>query len=305
MLDRVRGRASYLAYRSGAELARALPERVSDPLARGISRLAALAMPERRAQVARNLRRATGGTLEGSALQRAVYQTFDSYGRYWVELFRLTSELADVEVIESHQWVDGFEHLVEACDEGNGAIIALPHVGGWEFAGAWLATRGYPPTVVVEPVEPPELFEWFASVRRELGMEVVALGPEAGGTILRALRENRVVCLVCDRDLTGDGVEVEFFGERTTLPAGPATLSLRTKAPLLPTAVYFAPNGGHHGVVQPALRIERKGRLRADVQRLTQELAYRFEQLIRAAPEQWHLMQPNWPSDREAVAVRG
>jgi phosphatidylinositol dimannoside acyltransferase len=150
---------------------------------------------------------------------------------------------------------------------------------------------------VVEPVEPPELFEWFAGARRAMGMEVVPLGPEAGGAILRALRDSRVVCLLCDRDLTGDGIDVEFFGERTTLPAGPATLALRTGAPLLPAAVYFRPHRGHHGVVQLPVPAERQGRLRDDVARVTQELARRFEQLIRAAPEQWHLLQPNWPSD--------
>jgi len=35
------------------------------------------------------------------------------------------------------------------------------------------------------------------------------------------------------------------------------------------------------------------------VARVTQDIAHRFEELIRAHPEQWHVMQPNWPSDRE------
>jgi hypothetical protein len=118
--------------------------------------------------------------------------------------------------------VDGFEHVVAGCKAGKGVIAALPHVGGWDYGGAWLAVHGYPPTVVVEPVEPPELFEWFADTRRRLGMDVVPLGPDAGRGVLRALRANRVVCLLCDRDIAGDGVEVEFFGERTTLPAARA-----------------------------------------------------------------------------------
>jgi KDO2-lipid IV(A) lauroyltransferase len=113
------------------------------------------------------------------------------------------------------------------------------------------------------------------------------------------------VCLLCDRDLGGDGIEVEFFGERTTLPAGPATLALRTEAPLLPAAVYFGPQGGHHAVVMPPVPSSREGRLRDDVERVTQELAHRFEELIRAAPEQWHLLQPNWPSDHASNGSRG
>jgi KDO2-lipid IV(A) lauroyltransferase len=145
------------------------------------------------------------------------------------------------------------------------------------------------------------LFEWFASYRRSLGMEILALGPEAGPGLLRALSNNRVVGLLCDRDLTGDGVDVEFFGEHTTLPGGPAVLALRTGAPIVPAAVYFRPENRHHAVVRPALPVIRSGRLRDDVARVTQDVAYALEDLIRAAPEQWHLMQPNWPSDRQPV----
>ena len=102
--------------------------------------------------------------------------------------------------------------------------------------------------------------------------------------VLRALRDNRIVCLLSDRDLTGDGVEVEFFGERTTLPGGPATLALRTGAALLPVAVYFAPGQQHDAVVLPPISLERSGRLRDDIARVTQELATAFEDLIRNAP---------------------
>jgi KDO2-lipid IV(A) lauroyltransferase len=108
---------------------------------------------------------------------------------------------------------------------------------------------------------------------------------------------------MCDRDLSGDGVPVDFFGEETTLPAGPATLALRTGAPLVPVGNYFGPGSMHVAEITPPVPAERRGRLRDDVVRVTQELAYRFEELIRAAPEQWLLMQPNWPSDREPGVV--
>jgi KDO2-lipid IV(A) lauroyltransferase len=117
--------------------------------------------------------------------------------------------------------------------------------------------------------------------------------------VLHCLGDNGIAALVSDRDLVGSGVEVEFFGERTTLPAGPATLALRTGAALLPTAVYMRPGGGHHGVIRPPMAVERRGGLREDVRRLTQDLAHELEVLIRVAPEQWHLFQPNWPSDRD------
>jgi lauroyl/myristoyl acyltransferase len=286
---------AYVAYRGGAVVAQALPDAVGRALARGVGRVKALFVPRERARVLRNQTRVRG-PLPRFAAWKAVFATYASYGRYWHELFRLPRDAR--RSLEPRFEAEGFEHIAEPIAAGTGVILALPHLGGWEFAGAWLAGRGYTPTVVVERVDPPELFDWFVAVRRELGMEVVALGPDAGPAVARALRENQAVCLLADRDLTGDGVEVEFFGDTTTLPAGPAMLALRTGAPLVPVGVYFRPRGGHYAKIGPPVPVERSGRLRDDVVRITQELAHRFEGLIREAPEQWHLMQPNWPGDR-------
>ena len=95
--------------------------------------------------------------------------------------------------------------------------------------------------MVVEALEPPELFEWFADLRRAFGMNIIPLDADAGTAVVRALRDNHVVCLLCDRDIGGGGVEVEFFGERTLLPGGPATLALRTGAPVLPSRGLLPP----------------------------------------------------------------
>ncbi|MGI8758967.1 MAG: phosphatidylinositol mannoside acyltransferase [Acidimicrobiales bacterium] len=285
-----------LAYRSGSCLARALPRRLAGaagpPLGAGL----ASAMPGRRRLVERHLRRVHGGRLGGAELRRRARAAFASYVRYWVESFRLPA-LTGAE-IDAGMRGEGLEHLDAARSAGRGAILALPHLGGWDFAGAWLVRRGYPLTVVVEQIDPPELLDWFTALRSGLGLTVIPLGPGAGPTVLCALRANEVVALLCDRDIGGGGVEVEFFGERTTLPAGPVTLALRSGAAVLPTAVYFEGRGGHLGVIRPALSLDRAGSLRHDVARLTQDLAAELEALIRRAPDQWHLFQPNWPSDR-------
>jgi KDO2-lipid IV(A) lauroyltransferase len=287
---------SYVAYRVGAAVANAVPQVVAAPVAEVAGRLLAPVLVGRRRIVRRNLQRATDGALEGLALERAVSDTFASYGRYWLELFRLPADARGS--VEERVTSVGFEHIAAGREAGRGVILALPHLGGFDFAAAWLAGRGLPPAVVVEAVEPVELFDWFADVRRAIGMEVIPLGPAAATAVIGALRENRVVCLLADRDIAGDGTAVEFFGETTTLPAGPATLALRTGAALIPTAVYFRPHGKHFVRILAPLRVERRGRLREDVTRVTQDLARRFEELVRMAPEQWHVMQPNWPSDR-------
>jgi KDO2-lipid IV(A) lauroyltransferase len=182
---------------------------------------------------------------------------------------------------------------------GRGVVIVLPHVGSWEYGGRWLAQQGYPMTTVGEMLEPPELFEWFTSQRGALGLTVLPPGPGTTVALLDTLRAGRVVGLLADRDLAGNGVEVEFFGEKTTLPAGPALLALRSGAALMTCAIYQRPSGRYHAVLQPPLDSTRSGGMRKDVQRMTEDTARALEDLIRPAPEQWHLFQPNWPSDRE------
>jgi KDO2-lipid IV(A) lauroyltransferase len=249
--------------------------------------------------IERHLQRVHGGALSPDAATREVRRAFESYARYWVESFRLP-DTSPAE-LDARMSVQGMDHVDRALAEGHGAIVALPHLGGWDFAGAWFCSLGYQVTAVVEPVEPPELFEWFASLRRALGVTVVPLGPAAGTTVLQTLKAGGLAALVCDRDISESGVEVEFFGERTRLPSGPAALALRAGAPILPTAAYFHGRRGHLAVIRPPLPVERSGRFRDDVTRVTQALAGELETLIRHAPEQWHLMQPNWPSDRDSA----
>jgi phosphatidylinositol dimannoside acyltransferase len=292
----LRARAAYLGYRAAAEVARVVPPALAGPLAQATSQAYELANPARRRQVARNLARVTGQPPDDAAARRAVRATFQWYGRYWHELFLLA--VHDPGPLVEGFVCTGWDRVDTAAAAGRGVVLALPHLGNWDLSGAWFARQGYGLTVVTEPVEPPELFDWFVATRTRLGMRVVALGPTAAAEVLHDLHEGRVVALLCDRDIAGDGVPVEFFGERTTMPGGPALLSLRSGAPLLPVGTYFDGDTGHRAEILEALPTGRAARMRDDVTRVTQLLANRFETLIRAAPEQWLMMQPNWPSDR-------
>lgn len=252
----------------------------------------------RRAMVARHLAR-----LDSPVTAREVDAVMASYGRYWAESLRLPH--LDPAEIDAGMRYDGFHYIEGGRSAGRGTILALPHLGGWEWAGTHLATIGLPVSVVVERLQPPDLFDWFTSFRAGLGMNVIPVGPSAAARCAQALSDNHILCLLCDRLIEGtSGVDVKFFGEMTRLPGGPATLALRTGATLLPAAVYFEERSdGHVGVLLPPLDARRSPalKLRDDVQRVTQELAGALEQLIRRAPTQWHLLQPNWPSD-EAMA---
>jgi KDO2-lipid IV(A) lauroyltransferase len=154
-------------------------------------------------------------------------------------------------------------------------------------------------TVAVEPLQPPDLFEWFARFREDLGMQVVPVGPGAAGAILNALTHGHVVCLLSDRVVAQvSSAEVSFFGAPAMLPAGPVTLALRSGAPLMTAAIYYGRAVTAHTLVfRPPFQVPGASRFRQSVQAGTQILAVELEHLIRSAPTQWHLVQPNWPGD--------
>ena len=283
-------------YKAGSLAVQVTPGPMAQAMASFVGVGLSQSMRSRRSMIERHLQR-VNPALKGFALRRAVQSSFDSYARYWVESFKVPS-LSKHAVARAFSTQGFDEHVGGALEQGKGAILALPHLGGWEWAGRWLADQGHTVTVVVEPLDNQEVFDWFVDLRSKLGMHVVPLGPGAAGSIVRALKANEIVCLLSDRDISRNGIEVEFFGERTTLPGGPATMALRTGAALLPTATYFTEQyNGHHAVVRPPIPTARRGTLREDVTRITQHLARELELLIGRAPEQWHLFQPNWPSD--------
>ena len=294
--------AGVAAYKVGSFLARTVPDGVATSVARAGGFAAGLMAGDAGKIVGRNLERVYGRPLSDAEKKRKIAETFEWYGRYYVESFRLPE--VSVDELDRGFSYDGVASIEANCGPGkSGAILALPHLGTWEWAAFWLArVLKVKVTAIVEPLQPPELFEWFVGLRESLGMEIHPLGPDAGKQIIDALGRGHLVCLLCDRDLQGNGVPVEFFGEKTTLPGGPATIALRTGVPLMPAAVPWRDHA-RHGWCRPPLKIERtKGaRLREDIQRVTQMIADEFEIMIRETPEQWHLLNPNWPSDYEAL----
>ena len=302
-----RARVTYLTYTGLAMLLRRAPE----PIARLAAAAVGLAMVRRRGMATRMradhlrrvLRDGTGSEPDPKLIARMTRRAYRAYARYWVEGARLP--VASRELVHERMWIEsGLDHLAKGMAAGSGVVMALPHVGSWEWGGSFLDGIGYHMTSVAERLEPEELYEWFMDQRSAMGLTIVTLDAEASAVLIKTLRDGGLVGLLCDRDLVGNGIEVEFFGERTTFPGGPATLALRTGATLVTTAVYSGPGINHHAIISPPIDTSRTGSFRVDVARITQEIARHFEDYIARAPEQWHMFQPNWPSDREAEQAR-
>lgn len=300
--------ASDAGYTAGWRLVRALPA----PLARRAFQFGADLAVRRDGRSVRQLRRNLARVLgiqtgtdtvpdtdsDTALLERTLRAGMRSYARYWLETFRLPS--MDVSATLSRVHTEGTEHVDAAVAAGKGAIFALPHSGNWDIAGLWLVRRGYPFSTVAERLHPESLFDRFVAFRESLGMRVLPLtgGPRPPMTVLaERLRAGEVVCLVADRDLSRAGVQVDFFGEPTRMPAGPALLAATTGAQLLPVHLYFDGDDWGQWIGEPIDLGE--GNLKAKVQRGTQALATAFADRIAGHPEDWHMLQRLWLADFE------
>jgi KDO2-lipid IV(A) lauroyltransferase len=297
----MRGRLLTLGLRLAETVARSLPVGAAYALAsisgRAWHRLAA----DRRELVSETLGRigaATGRPAVGHALRRAVEQEFVNYARYGIEMMRAPHYPADAleRIVHVDEW-ERWEPVLRA-----GAVVAVPHLGNFEPYGHFMEAAGLRGVAPVEETEPKELFD-FVRARRASGrgVEIVPLS-RSFRPMLAALRRNEIVALVADRDLGGDGVPVTMFGHPTTLPAGPATLALRTGKPLLMARVLrTAPE--RFSVRAELVEAPRSGDADADVAALTTALAASFERAIAEGPEQWWAaFQPFWTDQRQRAA---
>jgi len=284
------------AYAAGWRVVRALPR----PVAAALFNVGADVVAHKRGQAVlrlrENLRRVVGPSLSEADLDALVRRGMRSYLRYYLESFRLPS-------MSKKQILAGFrlhrhELLGEDVATGRGAVVALPHGGNWDMAGAWVAAMGWPLITVAERLKPEGLYQRFLDFRRGLGMEIVPLtGTEQSlfGLLAKRLGEGYVVPLLADRDLPGRGVEVEFFGARTTMPPGPALLALRSGAPLYAVDMWYerdAPCAWLNGPLE--LPPPDAGPLTERVRQVTQQLADSFAAGIARHPEDWHMLQRMW-----------
>ncbi|MGW7681790.1 phosphatidylinositol mannoside acyltransferase [Kribbella sp. NPDC054772] len=283
-MEGLRHRAVDLAFALAWTLVRRLPERTVSWL----FRLTADRTVRRNGRGVRRLRgnlaivvpQATDAELD--ALTSAGMR---SYLRYWQEAFRLP-EWSDAEIVGRVRTVNE-KLLRDAYAAGQGVICALPHLANYDHAGAWAGLTGMPVSTVAERLQPESLFDRFIEYRKKLGMEVLPLtGGDDDVTAVLAdrLRAGGFVCLVADRDLSERGVPVTFFGRPSRMPVGPAALSLKTGAPLIPATLHYE---GRDLVITFHDTIEPEG----GAAQMTQRCADAFAIGIAEHPQDWHMLQ--------------
>jgi KDO2-lipid IV(A) lauroyltransferase len=246
-----------------------------------------------------NLRRVIGPQASGEELRALSRAGMRSYARYWMEVFRLQVISRERIVSCTVSPGNGEKAAFEALAAGRGVIFALPHTGNWEVAGAWIIALGAGKfTTVAERLEPESVYLRFVAFRESLGFEVLPAtgGNSRFGVLAQRLRAGGMVCLPADRDVTGGGIEVEFFGEKARMMGGPAALAVQTGAALMPAVLWFEDAGW--GVrVFPEIPVPAEGSRRDKIAAMTQQMARAFEESIAAHPEDWHMLQRIFAAD--------
>lgn len=285
----MRESVAYLAYLLGWKLVGILPERTAYSLFDSIARR----MYMRNGKSVRRLRTNLSivkPDFKQIELEALVQSALKSYLRYWCDTFRI------------HRWsqarigetvtTEGDHYLRSPMSEGRGVVVALPHSGNWDHAGAYFCNQGIPLVTVAEILKPERLFKKFLEYRQEMGFEVLGLDAHAFTTLLKRAEEKRLIALVADRDLSHSGIEVTFFGRIAKMPAGPALIAIKEKVPLVVAHVSYTQVGIHIKFTQ--VDIPSSGSETERVTATVQEIAKSFEMGISAHPEDWHMLQRIW-----------
>lgn len=292
----VADRLSDALYGAGWSTVKKLPEPVAARLGRTVADLVWKKRGKGVLRLEANYARVVPGA-SPERLAELSREGMRSYLRYWMESFRLPAW--SPERIKGGFVPKDIHHLTEGLATGKGVILALPHLANWDLAGAWVTTELRTPfTTVAERLKPETLYDRFVAYREGIGMEVLPhSGGSAFGTLARRLRDGGLVCLVADRDLSASGVEVDFFGEKARMPAGPALLAQHTGALLLPVTLWYDDSPVMRGQVHPPIEVPETGTRAEKASVMTQALADAFATGIAEHPEDWHMLQRLWLAD--------
>jgi lauroyl/myristoyl acyltransferase len=285
----VAAQISYLAYLAGWKIVGLLPEKSAYRLFYKISAY----LYKKNGKSVRRLRSnyiVVKPNLSHDEIESLVISGLESYMRYWCDTFRI--HRWSPKRIQSTVTTNGDHLLRDPMNQGQGVVVALPHSGNWDHAGAYFCQEEFPLVTVAEVLKPEKLFKKFLTYREEMGFEVLGLDSRAFVTLLKRAREKRLIALVADRDLSSSGIPVSFFGRTAKMPAGPAVLAIKEGLPLVVAHVSYTDSGIHidfHSITVPA-----EGSDEARIAATVQNIASTFEIGIAQRLEDWHMLQRIW-----------
>ena len=214
-----------------------------------------------------------------------------SYLRYWFDTFRL-SKWSKNRIISTTQVIR--ENLLrDPIQSKQGCIVALPHAGNWDHAAAYFCSTGITLTAVVEKLKPEAIFKKFLAYRQSIGIEAISHKEKTIPILTERLQAGKLIALVADRDMSRNGIEVNFFGKTSKMPSGPAILAIKTGAPLITAYVRYT-SGGIEIIFDETLKPTNSGSEEEQIKIITQSMADNFAKRIKENPVDWHMLQRIW-----------
>lgn len=284
---------TYFLYSAMWRLIRILPSRIAYGVFERIA-IRAYRKNGRRVQRLRSNYKQIRPHLSDSDIESMVVAGMKNALRYWCDTFRI-SDWSRADVLETVT-TENEELLLDGAKSGRGVIVGLPHAGNWDHAGYYFCSKGIEVNTVAEHLKPDRLFKKFLAHRERMGIRVLDLAGAVTEELAARLRTGKLVALVADRDLSKNGISVNFFGATARMPAGPALLAYRTSADLIVAFVSYRPRGIHIKFSGP-IEVNRDSPEREEVERVTQMLARSFESDIDSDPTSWHMLQRIFVTD--------
>jgi KDO2-lipid IV(A) lauroyltransferase len=283
----------YRAFKAVQSVVERLPRSWAYALAIMAARFAWLFSPLARPRLDYNLRVACPELRKNEReLRQISWLNFRNHAKAYADLMMLPR--ANVESMRPLLNVKGMEYLEEARALGKGVLAVSCHMGSYEVVSAiWSATLA-PVSFFAEELEPRALFEWYRDTRARLGISVLTLDVGGIRKVLQALRDEEMVITAIDRDITGTGHVMPFFGRPAPIPLGPAAIARRLGTPLLPVCVTRQPDDSYLAEATPLVTVEETDDPKADQIRATEQVLRRIETFIQAHPEQWHVPHRIW-----------
>ena len=214
-----------------------------------------------------------------------------SYLRYWFDTFRL-NKWSKSRIIET-TFVVRENLLRDPIETKKGCIIALPHAGNWDHAAAYFCSTGIPITAVVEKLKPEAIFKKFLAYRESIGIEAISHKEKTMPILMERLNQGKLVALVADRDMSRNGIEVNFLGGVAKMPAGPAILAVKTGSPLVTAYIRYI-DKGIEITFDETIKLPVTGSEEEQIRIVTQSMADNFAKRIKDSPVDWHMLQRIW-----------
>ena len=290
--------AVYWLARWGTVLAGWTPPALRQALGRAAGGASNLAWRSKRQVTRENMAQVTGRSPNDPYVRRLAYTSWVNYGRYasdFLNFANIDAEAIERECSDASVGASWKEYIDQAREAGRGTILASAHFGNWDMAGV-IVGRHMRPHAVADTFKDPRLDKLIQSQREAKGVHIIPLEGSAR-RLLRVLQQNEIVGLVTDRPLPpGEGVEITFFGRKTSVPAGPGTLALKTGAPIVAGFVWYGSDRRFCIRTYPPIFPQKGAARDAEIARLTQYIYTALEEVVRAYPSQWYMFRPFWPA---------